>query len=103
MIKTLIKERNNIIESINVSGHANAGKYGNDLVCAGVTAIMNGALNALDTLVGECVDLKVLDNEIIIKVLKKENVEVQRLLLFLKIQLKTIEVQYPKNLNIMEE
>lgn len=92
-----------MIELITVTGHANAGKFGNDLVCAGVTAIMTGALNALDSLMGESVDLKVLDNEMIIKVLKKENLELQKMLLFVKIQLQTIEVQYPKNLKIMEE
>ncbi|QHX36038.1 ribosomal-processing cysteine protease Prp [Spiroplasma sp. TIUS-1] len=104
MIKTLIKKcNNNVIESITVTGHANAGKFGNDLICAGVTAIMIGALNALELLADKSVNLKVLDNEMIIKVLKKEDLELQRMLLFIKIQLQTIEVQYPKNLKIMEE
>ena len=32
---------------IHISGHANSGPHGHDLVCAGVSSITTGALNAL--------------------------------------------------------
>ena len=35
------------IKSIIVDGHANSGTYGNDLICAAVSAIITGGANAL--------------------------------------------------------
>ncbi|NLI94805.1 MAG: ribosomal-processing cysteine protease Prp [Erysipelotrichaceae bacterium] len=47
MIKVRYTEANDRITHIRVLGHANAGPYGEDLVCAGVSAIVYGALNSL--------------------------------------------------------
>ena len=49
MIKVVIKrdESQNIITSIEVNGHAGKDAYGKDLVCAAVSAIMTGGMNAL--------------------------------------------------------
>src|SRR5690625_1864417 len=46
MINVTINRNNNIIESFEISGHANSGPYGYDLVCAGVSAVSFGAVNA---------------------------------------------------------
>lgn len=34
-------------ESLRVKGHAGSGPFGHDLVCAGVTAVVTGGINAL--------------------------------------------------------
>jgi len=47
MITVTITKSNKIIESIEVKGHANSGTYGNDLVCAAISAIITGGANAL--------------------------------------------------------
>ena len=49
MIKIVIKtdEATQKIISIEVKGHANKAPYGKDLVCAAVSAIMTGGMNAL--------------------------------------------------------
>lgn len=47
MIDVIIKKRNKNISSIHISGHANSGEHGTDLVCAGVSACSVGVLNAL--------------------------------------------------------
>ena len=49
MIKIVIKrdESSQKITSIEVKGHANSDVYGKDLVCAAVTAVMTGGMNAL--------------------------------------------------------
>ena len=49
MIKVVIKrdESKDIITSIEVKGHAGKDTYGKDLVCAAVSAIMTGGMNAL--------------------------------------------------------
>jgi|SRR5699024_2792713 len=46
MINVIICRKNDNIESFEISGHANSGPYGYDLVCAGVSAVSFGAVNA---------------------------------------------------------
>lgn len=47
MIEVIIHYENDNISSFTLSGHANSGPYGYDLVCAGVSAISFGAINAV--------------------------------------------------------
>ncbi|HLR64459.1 MAG TPA: ribosomal-processing cysteine protease Prp, partial [Pseudogracilibacillus sp.] len=47
MIKVMTTKQDNEYIAIEVSGHAESGPYGFDLVCAGVSAITFGAVNAL--------------------------------------------------------
>lgn len=50
MIKVLIKKEENSFKSIEVKGHANSAPYGEDLVCAAVSAIVTGCANNIDEL-----------------------------------------------------
>ena len=50
MIKVLIKREENKFVSLEVKGHANSAENGKDLVCAGVSAVINGGLNNLQEL-----------------------------------------------------
>ncbi|ARU92078.1 hypothetical protein SCLARK_001578 [Spiroplasma clarkii] len=101
MVQAKVTFREQTIQLIEITGHAEAGEFGNDLVCAGITAIVSGALNGLDLLHHSKVKLTVLENQIIIKVIKQDS-DLQKLLQFLLIQLQTINVQYPKNFAIEE-
>jgi uncharacterized protein YsxB (DUF464 family) len=47
MIKVLIEKSSAGIKLIEISGHAESGEYGKDLVCAGVSACYCGAVKAL--------------------------------------------------------
>lgn len=47
MIQVTIERANNRIISFEMSGHANSGPYGYDLVCAGASAVSIGMLNAV--------------------------------------------------------
>lgn len=47
MIKVSVKQKNNQIISLKITGHANSAKYGKDLVCAGVSTAGVGAMNML--------------------------------------------------------
>ena len=38
------------LRSVRISGHADSGPYGYDLVCAGVSAVTFGAVNAIEEL-----------------------------------------------------
>ena len=57
MIQVTVKRNDQYIQSIELSGHAESGPYGYDLVCAGVSAVSIGAVNAVMEL--SDVDLKV--------------------------------------------
>jgi uncharacterized protein YsxB (DUF464 family) len=48
MVQVLVVRENDAIMNIKISGHANAGPKGYDLVCASISSIATGALNALD-------------------------------------------------------
>jgi|SRR5699024_2811814 len=100
MIKAMFEyTENKVVFSIN--GHANAGEYGNDLVCAATTGIVSGMLNVFDKRYAGMTDIKVDENNITVEFnMINENIEqdIDTLLT----QLKTLEIQYPKNLKIKE-
>lgn len=53
MIKTTIYRSNDgEIVSFSMDGHANFGDYGTDIVCAGVSAVTVGTVNAIEKLCG---------------------------------------------------
>lgn len=94
-------QTNNIVQA-EVTGHANFDQYGKDIVCAGVSAIVFGSLNALDNLVAQD-DIKLVqtDNKIVITVLQPTN-DNQMILKTMLWQLKTISEQYNKQVTIKE-
>ncbi|SET82893.1 hypothetical protein SAMN05216389_13417 [Oceanobacillus limi] len=47
MINVTVSRKNNQITEFELSGHADSGPYGYDLVCAGVSAVSFGAVNAV--------------------------------------------------------
>ncbi|ASZ09212.1 ribosomal-processing cysteine protease Prp [Mesoplasma chauliocola] len=102
MIKVKIKHEGEYIKQFEISGHAESGPYGQDLVCAAVSGIVFGALNALDIHFNKDADLNVLENKIIIKSQNSENQSLQIMLKMLKVQLSTIQSQYKQFIEIME-
>ncbi|MDO4378436.1 MAG: ribosomal-processing cysteine protease Prp [Erysipelotrichia bacterium] len=99
MVKVKVEKINDSIKFIDINGHADYGQYGNDLVCAAVSSISIGLLNAIDILAPQKCDIQLSENRIRIMVLNNEEV-VQTVLSVGLIQLKTIEEKYPKNLKI---
>ena len=66
MIRAVYEVKDGNYVSLNVSGHAEYGEYGKDLVCASVSSIMFGFMNALDALDEEKIGIEQLENEIVI-------------------------------------
>jgi hypothetical protein len=92
MISAVYEVKDGNYVSLNVSGHAEYGEYGKDLVCASVSSIMFGFMNALDAL-DEKIEIEQLENEIVIK--NHTNLSVVDDYFELVImQLKTIEESY---------
>lgn len=87
-------------KKIQVSGHAGFDVKGQDLVCAGVSSIVFGTLNALNEM--ECdVDIQV-SKDIIIQI-KNPDEKLYVILNMMMIQLRTIQEQYSNYIEIKQE
>ena len=69
MIWVKVKTREDRICSLEITGHAEFAEHGKDIVCAGVSSIGTGLLNAIDIMCPEDCILKKEDNLIYIEVL----------------------------------
>ncbi|KAA0549253.1 ribosomal-processing cysteine protease Prp [Bacillus sp. BGMRC 2118] len=96
-----------LIENITMSGHAEYDVPGKDIVCAGVSAVAIGSINAIEALCG--VELPVaLDNgflDITIPSSLDESVsnKVQLLLESMLVSFRTIETDYSEYVDILEK
>ena len=86
------------VKSLTVSGHANYDKYGKDIVCAGVSAVVTGGINALEDQVNN-IEIINEDNKLGVKVINS-NEYIQIVLNTILIQLETIEKSYKKYIKI---
>lgn len=90
MIKAIYEVTDNHYTYLKVNGHAGSAEYGKDLVCASVSSIVFGLMNALDEL-DKSIDIKLENN--LITITNNSGLEVADSYLKLVItQLKTIEV-----------
>ena len=86
------------VKSLTVSGHANYDQYGKDIVCAGVSAIVTGGINALES---EMKNVEIINkaNELGVIVVNN-NEKIQIILNTILVQLETIENSYEKYIKI---
>ena len=103
MIKIQINKTNNKYSSLVVSGHSNYDEHGKDIVCAGVSAIVTGGLNALILEDKNSVSYEIKDGYVNLDVLNIENNNIQLIIDVIVIQLKTIEESYKKHVKIYEK
>ena len=59
---------------ITVSGHANYDDKGKDIVCASVSSIVITTINAIIEIDNEAIDYSDLDNKIVIRILKDDEI-----------------------------
>ncbi|MFD2046212.1 ribosomal-processing cysteine protease Prp [Ornithinibacillus salinisoli] len=106
MIQVTVSKENNQITAFELSGHAESGPYGYDLVCAGVSAVSFGSINAVMALCN--IDLEIEQGKeggyLRVQVphsLNKEIMEkTQTLLEGMIISLETIEREYSQFIKI---
>ena len=106
MIIVTMFRKNDQFTAFELSGHAESGPYGYDLVCAGVSAVSFGAVNAILTLCE--IDLKIeqadeggyLHVELPISIYSEKRDKVQLLLEGMLISLQTIEREYNQFIKI---
>ena len=102
MIQVVIKEKNQQILDIEVSGHANSAEHGKDLVCAGVSTACVGIANALvknHFLKDQLGNLDIKKGYVHIEVLKSQK-DIQVVLETFVTILETIEESYAKYMKI---
>lgn len=100
MIKVEIVYSNKNLTFIKVKGHANSNEYGKDLVCAAVSAVTVGALNALED--DSKFEIEVEPGDVSIDIKEKPSEHDLTVLEIMILQLKTIEVSYSSYISIKE-
>lgn len=94
----IVNKKDNTIE---ISGHANAGNYGKDIVCASVSSIVYTTINAIGKLKDNTIKVDDDGNILRIRILKDD--EITRKLIDNMLDLiKYLESTYPKNLKVKE-
>ncbi|MFC4022649.1 ribosomal-processing cysteine protease Prp [Oceanobacillus longus] len=106
MILVTVNRSDNQIKSFELSGHADSGPYGYDLVCAGVSAVSIGTVNAVMELCETNLDIEQggeggylsvkLPNQLRPEIMA----EVQLLFEGMLISLKSIELEYSEFIKI---
>ena len=98
MIKASYQITDERYVSLSVTGHADFGEYGRDLICAAVSSIIFGFMNALDE-TGEDLEISQKENEITI-IDHSGSDRVQEYFALVIVQLKTIEESYGQYITI---
>lgn len=102
MIRVSVGISGDRIAGFSIKGHALSGQYGQDLVCAGASSVVFGAMNALDEMYpGKC-DLKAGKNSVDIRT-ESADEGVQTCLKMLQFQLQTLADDYPKNIQVKKK
>ena len=103
MIKIQINKTNDKYSSLVISGHSNYDEYGKDIICAGVSAIATGGLNALINENKSKISYRVNDGYVNVEMLDINDDKLQLIMDVIVTQLKTIEESYKKYVKISEK
>lgn len=98
MIKVRIT-KNEFIEEIIITGHANYSEFGKDIVCSSVSSIVITSVNGIDKLDSSYLTVEELTDKLVIKI-NKSNDTCYKLILNMVELLEELERQYPKNVNV---
>ena len=101
MINVKVTKKHDSISSLIVSGHANSGEYGKDLVCAAVSAVVIGGLNSITS--HQHYSIEVREGFVSIKAIQLQNETDKIVLNTILVSLHTIEQNYRKYIKISEE
>jgi uncharacterized protein YsxB (DUF464 family) len=102
---TITRSQNSLIESFTVSGHAGFADSGQDIVCAGVSAVSIGTVNAVELLTGIELQVDLREDGFLhcdVPTLA-DNVTMEKVQLLLEgmlVSLQTIKVEYKKYIKI---
>ena len=101
MIKIKVEHDNDFISKIVITGHANYDDYGKDIVCASASASVLTTINGIIALDNSILEVNNVLDKMTIKILKNEKIS-QVLLNSMLSNLKSLVVEYPKNIKIYD-
>ena len=101
MIKINVNKKDGKLISISVKGHANSDVIGKDLVCAAVSAVTFGGLNAIKE--PNKLNIKVSDGDVNVTILEGLNDHDYDVFDVMVTQYKTIEKKNKQYINIVEK
>ena len=99
MIRINVQKENNQIKKITLEGHANYEEYGKDIVCAAVSATYLCTVNAILSLNEKLIQVKN-DQDLQEIIVINYDATINILLNNMVNCLKSLEKQYPKNINL---
>lgn len=108
MIYVNVYRQNKQMKQFELSGHADSGPYGYDLVCAGVSAVSFGSVNAVMALSGADLEIEQGDEGGFLRVAVPDDIpdetmaKVQLLFEGMLVSLKTIEQEHSEFITIQE-
>lgn len=106
IIVSILRGRDNDITGFEVSGHAGYAESGQDIVCAGVSAVTVGTVNSIEALTGTVMDAEMKNGFLNAKlpgdVAPKAAEQVQLLLLSMIVMLQSIEGSYGSYIKIKD-
>lgn len=85
---------------ITVSGHSGYEERGKDIVCASVSSIVITTINAIIEIDSDAIDYSDLDNKIIIRILKEDEI-VNKLINNMILLLESLEKDYKEYIKII--
>lgn len=95
MIKVNLIEKNGVISSLEVTGHADYAEHGQDLVCAAVSAIVTGGFNAFND--NDFLTCSLEEGYARVEVISQRGLDILDTII---VQLKTIAISYPNYIKI---
>ena len=99
MTSVIIKQKADQISYLEINDHAGFAKKGEDIVCAAISSIVFGALNALVEYNLSEDNIQVAD--VSIKISLVDTLEIQMIVKTMVIQLQTIQEKYPDYIQIL--
>jgi uncharacterized protein len=100
VLVSIKKDKNGIIESVVMKGHANY-REDNDIVCASISTMLIVSVNAILEFDNNAIKVEE-GSKIVLKNLKKDDIT-NKLLINLEKSLYEIQKQYERNIKIKEE
>ena len=102
MILVKVQKQKTEITEITIKGHADSAPYGQDLVCAAVSAIVIGTLNAIEEMAEGSCEIEQNEARTVIAV-KEINPTLSIILEVMLYQMRSIAESYRQYLDIEEE
>ncbi len=107
MVKVLIKQRNDSLKYISVSGHANSDEYGKDIVCAAVSVITQTIILGISEILNDDFKYSIskgnLYFEVPEKMIYEDELRINTLTHTLIIGLQNIKNNYENYIDIIKE